>query len=260
MKTRSKASHSNGQWWRHRIPWYPDGCFGPYRSAAVGYSRRELIMDGIVHAYGVALGLIGLGAMLTVMAVREPPAEVALSLCLYSWSLLAMLVCSATFNALATSQHIWLLQLADHTGILLLIAGTCTPMYVMACCPRALSFVWTLALISFSAKASRSRLDVVALHVPCFLLMGWSALAVWPQITAAFTTWAKNMCVAGGALYTIGLVPWAANGIEGHNALWHAFVLAASGCFFAVHVLETAQPGSWLEIGGVDVRGSCLMK
>ena len=138
-------------------------------------------------------------------------------------------------------------------------------MMAMACCPRTLAFVWGLALISFLAKASRSRLDVVTLHIPCFLLMGWSALSVWGEVTSAFTPWAKRMCLLGGSLYTMGLVPWATSKMEGHNALWHAFVVAASACFFAVQVMETAQPLQWqpLEVGNrstsADLRGRCLM-
>ena len=45
-------------YWKQRITWYPDGCFGPYRSAADGYSRREIAADAAVHALGVACGLL----------------------------------------------------------------------------------------------------------------------------------------------------------------------------------------------------------
>ena len=160
-------------------------------------------------------------------------------------SLLTMLCCSAAFNALAWSRHIWALQLADHTGILLLIAGTYSPFMAMACCPKILGFVWTLALVSFTLKATRSRWDVEPVHVVCFLGMGWCVLAGWADVSASFTPWAQQMCILGGLLYTAGLVPWAANSFECHNALWHVFVLAASGCFFAVNILEIAQPANW---------------
>jgi len=228
-------------YWRATIPWYPDGCFGPYRSEAKGYSRRELAADGAVHTVGMLLALCGVAALLFRVANSSLPAHLAASICVYGVSLLAMIGCSATFNGLAWSKsRIWALQLADHAGILLLIAGTYTPVMAHAGCPRVLCFVWALALLSFGAKASRSRLDVVALHVPCFLLMGWAAVAVWSDVTSAFSPWAKQTCLLGGVMYTVGLVPWAANALEGHNALWHACVLAASACFFAVVRHEVA--------------------
>jgi hemolysin III len=233
----------NEEYWRQSIAWYPDGCFGPYRSEALGYTRRELAADGAVHAVGFLLALGGVAALLLGVATESTlPAPVSCSICVYGASLLAMITCSATFNGLAWSKNIWALQLADHAGILLLIAGTYTPVMVFAGCPRVLGFVWALALLSFGAKASRSRLDVVGLHVPCFLLMGWAAVSVWGEVTSAFSPWAKHTCLLGGAIYTAGLVPWAANRLEGHNALWHACVLAASACFFAVVRHEVAQP------------------
>ena len=57
----------------------------------------------------------------------------------------------------------WELQLADHLGILLLIAGTYTPFMLHACSPRVLAFVWLVGAVSFAAKASKSPLDVVQL-------------------------------------------------------------------------------------------------
>lgn len=229
-------------YWRQSISWYPDGCFGPYRSEAKGYTRRELAADGAVHAVGMLLALCGVAALFSVITSSTLPVHVSFSVCVYGASLLAMIGCSATFNGLARSKHIWALQLADHAGILLLIAGTYTPVMIFAGCPRVLCFVWALALLSFGAKATRSRLDVVALHVPCFLLMGWAAVAVWSDVTSAFSPWAKHTCLLGGSLYSVGLIPWAANKLEGHNALWHACVLAASACFFAVVRHEVAQP------------------
>jgi len=253
---------SSSYWWKESIPWYPEGIFGPYRSPEIGYSRRELCVDGIVHAAGVALGFVGVGALLTMLVVKRPPKEIVVALVVYCASLLGMLICSATFNSLARSkQHLWALQLADHTGILLLIAGTYCPIMAMACCPRTLGFVWSLAATSFVVKASRSRFDVVAMHVPCFIMMGWAVVSAYSDVMVALTPWAQTMCLFGGVLYTVGLVPWAVNGIEYHNAIWHVFVFAASSCFFAVQILEVAQPDQW----GAGTRalaaesGTCLV-
>merc|ERR1712061_955682 len=103
--------------------------------------------------------------------------------------------------------HIWALQLADHAGILLLIAGSYSPFMTMASCPRTLCFVWAVALVSITAKASRSRLDKEAFHVPCFLMMGWCALVVWRDVISFFAPWAQASAVLGGVLYTVGLIP-----------------------------------------------------
>ena len=101
-------------------------------------------------------------------------------------------------------------------------------------------------------KATRSRrLDTRLVHVPVFLGAGWCVVSVWPSVTASFTPWATKLFQLGGSLYTVGLVPWISNSFEGHNAAWHAFVLVASACFFAVCYEEIAIAG----VGGVGGVG-----
>jgi hemolysin III len=240
-------------YWAEYIPWYPDGCFGPYRPHCDGYSRRELAADGATHVIGISLGCVGFVMLIVNAEVHQPPLEVKISLWLYGVGLLAMLCFSAVFNGFAWSEHIWALQLCDHIGILLLIACTYTPMMTFACRPWVLAFVWGLALVSMIAKASRSRLDVVAFHVPCFLLTGWSCLLVWQDLIVVFTPWALKLLMLGGTLYTVGLVPWALNKLEFHNALWHIFVVAASSCFLAVLYVEVSQPQNWQAVA----KGTC---
>lgn len=232
-------------YWREYIPWYPDGCFGPYRRHADGYSRRELAADGATHVLGITLGCVGLVLLIWSSVNHQPPVEITVSVSVYGAALLFMLCFSAVFNGFAWTRHIWVLQLLDHIGILLLIAGTYAPVMTFACCPRCLSFVWALAFLSTAAKATRSRFDTIALHVPCFLLMGWACIFIWRDLLQVYTRWALCTCVAGGLFYSLGLIPWAINKLEFHNAIWHVCVLAGSACFFVVVYQEVSQPSNW---------------
>ena len=248
--TRSASGTEEG-WWAQRVAWYPTGCFGPYRSPEVGYSRRELAADAAVHLVGVVLGFVCGAALLLKVNVRECPSTVAFAVGIYVASLLCMLCCSAAFNMLVARMphHLWALQLADHTGILLLICGTYTPFLTVLCFWSTLAFVWTVGLVSFVAKASRSALDVLPLHVCCFLAMGWAALAVWPDLRSAAPPRALALAVLGGTIYSVGLVPWAVNRLEFHNAIWHVFVLVASGVFYVMIDGEVATPSAFWSAG-----------
>jgi hemolysin III len=100
-------SPGTAYWLKERLPWYPDGCFGPYRSTTEGYSRRELAADFTVHAIGVALGLVGSAMLLSrtrdaMLATKSPPLPpvVAGGIVIYCISLMAMLVFSALFNVM----------------------------------------------------------------------------------------------------------------------------------------------------------------
>jgi hemolysin III len=44
----------------------------------------------------------------------------------------------------------------------------------------------------------------------------------------------------GGALYTLGVVFFSWESLKFSNAIWHGFVLAASGCFFAAIAMGLA--------------------
>mmetsp|Transcript_37399 Transcript_37399/g.100494 ORF Transcript_37399/g.100494 Transcript_37399/m.100494 type:complete len:266 (+) Transcript_37399:1-798(+) len=233
------------RYWRERIPWYSDGKVSPSRISAGGYSRREIAADAVVHVVGLVLGSLGIGGMLTSSSDHPLSMEVSVSLSVYGACLLAMLWCSAIFHTLAWSDCIWLLRLADHGGILLLIAGTYSPVMTLACCPNTLCFVWAVAFVSIAAKAFRSRFDRPAFHVPCFLLMGWCVVLVWQNIVAVFTPWARGRMVLGGLLYTVGLVPWKTDKLEFHQSIWHVFVLLASGSFLTILYYEVSQPGNW---------------
>ena len=182
MKKHDETSAAS--YWREQIPWYPSTVFGPYRLR--GYSRRGLVADGVVHAAGCVLGLAAAALLVPRAIAVATPAPLAAGLGLYALSLVCMLFCSATFNMMVATwkKSTWELQLADHLGILLLIAGTYTPFMLHACSPRVLAFVWLVGLVSFVAKASRSKtLDVVQLHVPCFLALGWACTMTWTAVS-----------------------------------------------------------------------------
>ena len=78
--------HKSPAWWAQRVTWYPDGCFGPYRSAQEGYSRRELAADAAVHLTGVSMGCVGALLMLERVADPACPAAVRLGLGVYACS------------------------------------------------------------------------------------------------------------------------------------------------------------------------------
>ena len=213
--------------------WYPDNCFGPYRPERLGYSRRELCADAVVHLVGIVAFSAGAGALLHACCVHEPSVETTVSLLLYVCSLLTMLGCSFVFNGAAWSRrHLWALQLADHLGIHSLITGTATALLVHADASYALLAVWLLALSSVLIKALRCRYDMLELHIPVFLLQGCVVVLGCIASDVALSAWALRRVVAGGLCYACGLIPWAASWKEFHNAAWHAFVLLGSACMF----------------------------
>ena len=223
--------------WTERIEWYR----GSTR-AERPYSRRELAADYIVHAIGLVLACAGCVAISERLYVRRPPPIMVLSVCLYAFGLVSCLLCSMAFNVgqAYLFRHRWALRSADHAGICLLIAGTYSPTMAVACTNRTLIFVWTIGLLSTLIKWTRwPSVDRLPIHVAAFLLMGWSCTFIWGHVQHAFSEWATQLFLVGGALYTVGLIPWAGmKWLEFHIAIWHLCVVAASACFYAVVYIE----------------------
>jgi hemolysin III len=92
------------------------------------YDRVELIADGIVHAIGVSLGLVGAIAIVAVAANSQHNTELS-SIVVYSVGLLSMLGFSAAYNTWPVSPAKRVLRRFDHSAIFLMIAGTYTPIH-----------------------------------------------------------------------------------------------------------------------------------
>ena len=87
------------------------------------YDRAEIITDGVVHAIGVCLGLIGAVTIL-VIAFNIQRIEIV-PILVYVIGLVTMLALSAAYDMWPVSPVKWVLRRFDHSAIL--IAGTYTP-------------------------------------------------------------------------------------------------------------------------------------
>jgi hemolysin III len=63
-------------------------------------------------------------------------------------------------------------------------------------------------------------------------------LLLWP-LAARLPPPALALTALGGGLYTVGVVFFAWESLKFSNAIWHGFVLLASGCFFAAIAMGT---------------------
>jgi hemolysin III len=128
---------------------------------------------------------------------------------------------------------------ADHSMIFVFIAGTYTPVSVLALYPPTRTWilvaVWAgaaggVALKMFFPHAPRW------LGVPFYLALGWAAIFVMPELLANGGLPAFVLIAAGGLLYTVGAIfyatrwpnPWPAT--FGYHEFFHAAVTLAAIC------------------------------
>jgi len=199
------------------------------------YDRVELIADGVVHAVGVFLGLIGAIAIV-ILAARSVAAAEIPSIVIYAGGLLAMLGLSAAYNMWPISPVKWILRRFDHSAIYIMIAGTYTPLMEQlkdgVAAVGLLVGVWLTAIVGVALKlVMPGRFDRLALALYFFL--GWSCAVAYGPITAALPSVCLWLLAAGGLLYTTGVVFHLWRNLRFHNAIWHGFVLAAASCHYS---------------------------
>src|ERR1700728_4287179 len=207
--------------------------------AAVGamrwnYDRAELIADGIVHGIGVFSGLIAVTVLIVLAAVFASAYEIV-SVSVYAAGLLAMLGFSAAYNLWPVSRRKWLLRRFDHSAIYVLIAATYTPVFAQlpdrVFAMSLLAGVWSVAAVGIVLKlVFPGRFDRLA--VGLYLAMGWSGLIAYDAVVTALPTMALGFVIAGGLLYSFGVVFHAWRRLRFQNAVWHGFVLLGAACHY----------------------------
>jgi hemolysin III len=212
---------------------------------AVGwhYDRAELIADGIVHAIGVILGLIAATALVVLTAVYATALDIV-AVSIYVAGLLAMLVLSASYNLWPVSRTKWVLRRFDHSAIYILIAATYTPIIMelkdSVFAIALLVGVWCVAIFGIVLKLGwPGRFDRVS--VGLYLALGWSGIMLYDSVVAVLPKLALWFVLAGGALYSLGVIFHAWRQLRFQNAIWHSFVLLGAACHYTA-VLDLVLP------------------
>jgi hemolysin III len=205
-------------------------------AGAIGwhYDRAELIADGIVHGIGVFGGVVAATVLIVLAAVFASAYEIV-SVSVYAAGLLAMLIFSAAYNLWPVSRGKWLLRRLDHAAIYILIAATYTPVFAQlrdrVFAMSLLSGVWGVAVVGVVLKLFfPGRFDRIS--VGLYLAMGWSGLIAYDAGMSSLPQLALWFIVAGGLLYSFGVIFHAWRRLRFQNVIWHSFVLLGAACHY----------------------------
>ena len=199
------------------------------------YSHPERLTDAAVHGLGVVAALAGTVALLAAV-IPSGGARAVVGAAVYAAGLLATFGASAAYNLTAAPGPKEIVRRCDHAAVFLMIAGTYTPFALAAVGDAAgavpLAVMWALALAGAAGKLLLPRRFERA-SLLLYLGMGWIGLAALGWLVAAVSGAVVALLLAGGVLYTAGVVFHLWRSLPHHNALWHAFVLAGAGCHYA---------------------------
>lgn len=203
------------------------------------YSRAEQLSDAAVHVTGVVAALAAVPVLLRLVALWSPDRLVLTAAAIYGASLIAMLCCSAFYHMAPMPEWKDALRRVDQSAIYLKIAGTYTAFAVLSGSHAGplLAGLWAAALTgALLIVFSPGRLRWLSLAL--YLGMGWAGAVAGGSMLAALTPGTYALVLAGGSLYTLGLVFFLWERLPFHNTIWHVFVLGASAVLYAALVGE----------------------
>ena len=195
---------------------------------------RGEYFNSISHLVGATLALIGASVLIT-SAVIEGDVEKVVSFTVYGISLFLLYLASTLYHSFSGRVKRFFQRL-DHMAIYWLIAGTYTPIAILAIDGPAgtwlLIAVWSLAIIGNVLEAIPLKVHD-AISTSIYLIMGWSCVFAMESIVAGMSPLAFTFLVTGGALYTIGVVFYVLdNWFSWCHEVWHLFVLGGSGAHY----------------------------
>lgn len=157
-----------------------------------------------------------------------------------------LFVASSLLHSLWVSERhaVWLRRF-DHAAIFLLIAGTYTPILLIALRPGSPRLAWILLGVVWLMAAAGVVFKLAWIDAPrwlstgIYLVMGWLVVGAIVPVVRALGPTGTVWLAAGGLCYTVGAViyglkrpnPWPRFGF---HEIWHVLVLLGWACHTAM--------------------------
>ncbi len=193
-------------------------------------------MRGVLHTWAAPVAaVIGLVALIV-----APESRARIGSGVWALTLTGLFVVSATYHrgSWRPAVKAWL-QRVDHSMIFVFIAGSYTPIALLALegskSVIVLAVVWGGAL---AGVATRLLWHTAPrwLFVPLYLALGWVAITVIPDLARSAPLYANALLFVGGVLYTVGAVVFATRrpdpvpAVFGYHEVFHALTVLAATC------------------------------
>lgn len=199
--------------------------------------------SAVTHFIGTLMAVFA-SMPLLIRAAKNPGYIHMISLGIFILSMILLYVASTIYHTLNISIKVnRRLKKFDHMMIYVLIAGTYTPICMIALGDNVgmalLGLIWGLAIMGiivtgFWVNCPKWFSSVV------YIAMGWTCVLAFTQIINALPSQGFYWLLAGGIIYTIGGVIYALklpifnrkHKYFGSHEIFHLFVMGGSLCHF----------------------------
>lgn len=198
----------------------------------VNYRLSEKIINSVSHGVGAMLAIAG-----TVWLYLQATETVEkVGIVIYGACLFLMFFNSALYHGVPMSKFAYVMRAIDHSSVFLCIAGTYTPMCLMAVDGKLglilLIVIWVIALLGIGMKvvtfAEGKVKGTEKLSLILYLGMGWLSVLLIPNLITNIGWPTFFWLLGGGILYSVGVFFYHNRKIPYNHAIWHFFILAAA--------------------------------
>ncbi|WML37342.1 hemolysin III family protein [Clostridium sp. OS1-26] len=205
------------------------------------FAKLREPVSGLTHLFGVFASIVGLVILIVYSATQSSVWHIV-TFSIFGASLILLYSASSIYHLASVSQKaINILRRVDHSMIYLLIAGSYTPICLIALRGAwgwsIFGTIWGLTIIGiiiknfwFNAPRWLSTLF--------YIFMGWLVIIAIYPLNKVFSPGAMSWLFAGGIAYTVGGVIYATKWPKinlkyfGFHEIFHIFVLAGSFCHY----------------------------
>lgn len=197
-------------------------------------SRSEEITNAILHGIGLGLAIAAL-VVLVVFARTYGEGQHVVAFSIYGSTLVILYLASTLYHSFPRGKVKDIFRVLDHACVYLLIAGTYTPLTLIALKGTLgwaiFGVVWGIALVGIVFKIFFIKRFIV-LSTLLYVVMGWMIVVAVKPLVASVNQTSLWFLFIGGLLYTVGTAFYGWQKMKYNHAVWHLFVLGGSICHF----------------------------
>lgn len=199
--------------------------------------------SAITHFIGMLMAIFS-ALPLLIRASNSPEKVHVISLGIFALSLILLYTASTVYHTFDLSDKInRRLKKFDHMMIFILIAGTYTPICIIALRGmvglRLLIIIWGMAILGICLKAFWVFCPKWVSSV-IYITMGWTCVLAFTPLMSVLSSAAFGWLLGGGIIYTIGGLIYALklpifnskHPYFGTHEIFHLFCLGGSVCHF----------------------------
>ena len=200
------------------------------------YSKGEEIFNYVSHIVGGSIGVFLLIFSSIYYGVNRYDLIEFISVLVYSISIILLYTISSLYHGLrrgSIAKRVF--RILDHCTIYILIAGTYTPICIIALgqniyCYILLLIEWGSAVLGILLKIiDLNNKYIKIISTILYVIMGWCVIA-FPNAISLLSVYQFIMILSGGIFYTIGIIFF----ISGKNNKWYHSIFHIFCCIGTV--------------------------